>query len=1192
MAHPYPLRYSLPLGFLLIGLAMIGLGYGFNHADIRRRNETLIRQRAFELGALVAPELREELVTRDARAGGKTMERLRVVPHLTLAVLCNNFGRVALTTQPDFTGRPIAEVSPLLEPLIAEARRTHAPQFEFSSDRDRLWAVFAVDAAPGAGNYWLCTESNVAAQQAPAYASLKRRTATLAALAFAICAGVWYYFSRTITRRAMALVRITEAFAAGRFGPPLPTRGSDELAKLNAAFNKMARDIRARDVAIRDREERLAQAIDASELGTWDWNLATDACIDNDRWWRMFGYAPGELPARGAVWRELCHPEDWPAVTAAIDAHFSGRTAHYECEHRMRHKSGRWIWVVDKGLLIERDAQGRPFRAIGTTRDITARKETDAMLAAQQALLEGIAKGEPLADSLAAICRFAEVRGTGMLASILVLDRTGRHLRHGAAPSLPAEYCRAIDGVEIGPAVGSCGTAAYRHAQVIVSDISVDPLWQNFRDLAARHSLRACWSTPITGPDGILLGTFAIYYREPRAPGAEHEQIIRIATHTASLALHRARTAAHLQASEERFGRAFGASPVPMIVTTLAQGRIIDANDAFARTIGFSDKHEPIGRTVVELNLWHDPADRERMLALLSSGRPLTDVEAKFRRRNGEVGDALASVEIIQIDDELCCLTLLHDITARKRTEERLRLAERETEHHLALLQATLDGLDEGVMVFDLAGRAYYWNHAALRLHGYTDLAECRALAADFPLTHELRDQTGATLPPGQWPLACILRGEVLRDRELLIHHRVQGWQRWFAYSGTLVRDSAGQILLAVVSLSDTTARRQLEEQFRQSQKMEAVGQLAGGMAHDFNNILTAIIVRSELAALQPDHSTESGAAFTEIKDLGLRAAGLTKQLLAFSRRSVMDRRILNLSDIATTDAKMLVRLLGEDIRLELVLHSRALPIFADEGMIGQILLNLAVNARDAMPRGGRLTLETCERSLTGQEPGLPPDVPPGSYACLRFADTGTGIAPENLPRIFEPFFTTKGLGKGTGLGLATVFGIVRQHEGWITVESPPGSGAVFSVFLPFARGEVLAPDATPAAQLPCGTETILLVEDEEAVRVSTTRLLTRQGYQVLSASHGPEARVIWLRDSARIDLLFTDIVMPENISGYELAAEFQTERPDLPVILATGYSPQIAGRDLILGPRQLLLQKPFDATQLLATVRAALDSR
>lgn len=1184
MAHPYPLRYSLPLGFLLVGLAMIGLGYGFNHADIRRRNEALIQQRALGLGELVAPELREELATRDTRAGSKTVERLRAVPQLTLAVLCNNFDRVAFTTQPDLAGRPAAEVSPVLEPLIAAARRTHQAQFEFSSDRDRLWAVFPVDAAPGAGTYWLCTESDVAAQQAPAYASLNRRTAALAALALAVCAAVWYYFSRAITRRAMVLVRATEAFATGRLGPPLPTGGSDEIAKLNDAFNKMARDIRARDAAIRDREERLAQAIDASELGTWDWNLATDECVDNDRWWRMFGYEPGELPARGEVWRKLCHPEDWPAVTAAIDAHFAGRAAHYECEHRMRHKSGHWVWVVDKGRLTERDPQDQPLRIIGTTRDITSRKESDALLAAQQALLEGIAKGEPLADSLAAVCRFAEARGSGMLASVLVLDRDGRRLRHGAAPSLPAEYCRAVDGVEIGPAVGSCGTAAYRHAQVIVTDIATDPLWQNFRDLAARHSLRACWSTPITGPDGILFGTFAIYYREPRAPGAEHEQLIGIATHTASLALHRARAAAHLQASEERFGRAFGASPVPMIVTTLAYGRVIDANESFVRTFGFSGKTDLVGRTSFELNIWHDLADRERMLAILRSGRPLHDVEAKFRRKNGEVGYALASAEIIEIDGEPCCLILFHDITARKQAEAAAVDRQR-------IIQAVLDHTPLGIWMQNPAGRLIFVNRVFCQSVG---ISEAQFLAAPHYAT--LYDEETAQSCMASDRAALAQSGPHVSVETLRF---TDGKMHCLEITKCRLTDEHG-LPTGLIGLGiDVTERNRLqgeraslEEQFRQSQKMEAVGQLAGGMAHDFNNILTAIIVRSELAALQTDLSAESGAAFTEIKDLGLRAAGLTKQLLAFSRRSVMDRRILDLNDVATTDAKMLVRLLGEDIRLELVLHSRALQIFADEGMIGQILLNLAVNARDAMPRGGRLTLETCERSLTGHEPGLPPDVPPGSYACLRFADTGTGIAAENIPRIFEPFFTTKGIGKGTGLGLATVFGIVRQHEGWISVESPPGSGAVFSVFLPFAPGEVLAPDASPAAQLPRGTETILLVEDEEAVRVSTTRLLTRQGYRILTAAHGPAARTIWQRDSAQIDLLFTDIVMPENISGHELAAQFQAERPDLPVILATGYSAQIAGGDLALGPRQLLLQKPFNATQLLASVRAALDTR
>ncbi len=1193
MAHPYPLRYSLPLGFLVIGLAMIGVSYALNRHEIERRNEELMSQRALGLGEVIVPDLVDELADARTNIVEKLMQRLRSIPQLRSAVLSDDAGRILGSMPLGLAPRSLADAAPWALPVVDAARQARQAHLAFSPDRDTLWAAFPVAGPSGQPALWLCTDSDIAAQKAPAIASLYWRTATLALLALVICTGVWYYFSRTATRRAMALVRITEAFAAGRLGPPLPTRGSDELAKLNAAFNKMARDLRARDTVIRLSEERFAQAIEASELGIWDWNLATDECTDNETWWRMFGYTRSELPSLGETWRQLCHPEDWPLVTAAIEAHFSGRTPHYECEHRMRHKSGHWVWVIDKGRVTERSPHGQPLRATGTTRDITAHKDADAVLAAQRSLLEGIATGQPLAASLEAICRFAESRGPGMLCSILVLDRDGVHLRHGAAPSLPVEYCRAIDGLAAGPGVGSCGTAVFRRAQVIVTDIATDPLWQDFRALAHTHGLRACWSTPIEGADGTILGTFAIYYREPREPAAAHEQLIQIATHTASIALHRARAAATLQASEARFGRAFGASPVPMFVSSLAEGRLIEANQAFARTFGFTRKSEFLGRTSLELNLWDDPADRTRMLAVLRSGRPLTDIEVKFRRLSGEIGYCIASAEIVEFEGEPCTLTLFQDITARKAAEERLRVAERETERQLALLEASLDGLGEGVMVFDLTGYAYYWNRAALKLHGYADLQACRDQVREFPLLFEFCDPAHTPLSPDQWPLPRVLRGEVLHDLELVVTHRGQGWRRWFEYSGTLARTADGQPLLAVLSLTDITGRRQLEEQYRQSQKMEAVGQLAGGMAHDFNNILTAVIVRSDLAALQSGVPADVREALLEIRRLGQRAADLTGQLLAFSRRSVMSRRPLNLSDVAATDAKMITRLVGEQIRVEIRLHPRALPIFADESMLGQVLLNLAVNARDAMPRGGRLLIETTEVVLTGREPGFPPDLDPGLHACLRFSDSGTGIAPENLPRIFEPFFTTKDVGKGTGLGLATVFGIVRQHQGWVTVESPRGSGAVFSIYLPLAAAEAAPADADATSEpLLRGTETILLVEDEDAVRLTTERLLANQGYQVISAVHGVEARELWRRHRTRIDLLLTDIVMPEGVSGNELAAELQAEVPTLPVILATGYSAEIAGRDLELPPHQHFLQKPFNAAKLLAVVRSALEAR
>ncbi len=385
--------------------------------------------------------------------------------------------------------------------------------------------------------------------------------------------------------------------------------------------------------------------------------------------------------------------------------------------------------------------------------------------------------------------------------------------------------------------------------------------------------------------------------------------------------------------------------------------------------------------------------------------------------------------------------------------------------------------------------------------------------------------------------------------------------------------------------------RQVIEGQLRQSQKMEAIGQLAGGVAHDFNNILTAILMQVELSATAEGLPDEVRDGLREIEAAAQRAANLTRQLLLFSRRQVMQPRNLDLNEVVTNLAKMLLRIIGEDVRLQLHLHATPLMTRADAGMLDQVLMNLSVNARDAMPGGGRLLIETWE-TTAGEDVTLRhPEVAPGRYVCLRVSDTGTGIPPEVLPRIFEPFFTTKEPGKGTGLGLATVFGIVKQHHGWTRVRSEPGHGTTFEVFLP-ALEVPRAEQAGPAtlAGVRGGTETILLVEDEVAVRVLTRAILQRRGYRVLEAATGAAAEEIWRDHRAEVALLVTDLVMPGGVSGQQLAQRLQADKPSLAVVFMSGYSAEVAGKEIQLRGGENFLQKPFAPTLLLETVRRCLD--
>lgn len=379
------------------------------------------------------------------------------------------------------------------------------------------------------------------------------------------------------------------------------------------------------------------------------------------------------------------------------------------------------------------------------------------------------------------------------------------------------------------------------------------------------------------------------------------------------------------------------------------------------------------------------------------------------------------------------------------------------------------------------------------------------------------------------------------------------------------------------------------EEQFRQSQKMEAIGQLAGGIAHDFNNLLTAILGYSSMADHLLDEKHRVRDYITEITKAAERAASLTRQLLAFSRRQIMQPKHIDLNDVVTNVVNMLQRLVGEHISMRLNLHPEKLITHADAGMIDQVLLNLAVNARDAMPNGGELIISTSARHVTSHS-GL--DLAPGDYVSLAVTDTGLGIPDHNLAKIFDPFFTTKETGKGTGLGLATVFGIVKQHQGAITVTSEVAKGTTFEVLIPVGRPESGKLRKEVVNQFPKGgTETILVVEDEPAVRGLTKSVLEEHGYEVLEAGDGIEAVDLWAKHQSRVHLLLTDIVMPAGISGLELAAKLQVSKPELRVIFTSGYSADLAGKDLDLQEGQNFLEKPSRPDQLLATVRRCLDS-
>ena len=416
---------------------------------------------------------------------------------------------------------------------------------------------------------------------------------------------------------------------------------------------------------------------------------------------------------------------------------------------------------------------------------------------------------------------------------------------------------------------------------------------------------------------------------------------------------------------------------------------------------------------------------------------------------------------------------------------------------------------------------------------------------------------------------------------------------RWIEERADPVPGAPGGIARVVGVARDITERRQLEHQLHQAQKMESIGQLAGGIAHDFGNMLTVINGYSNLLLDNPSLPASIAEPLRQIYVAGGRAAALTRQLLIFSRKSQPNRQPMDLNDSITESATMLRRMIGENIRLELDLARPLPPVLADSGMLEQVVMNLVVNARAAMPKGGSLVISTGSGEISADDAAANPEARPGPHVWLGVRDTGPGIPADILPRIFEPFFTTKPEGQGTGLGLATAFGIAKQHEGWVEVESEVGIGTFFRVFLPLApRPDPAA--ARPGAEEPAtvrgGRETILLVEDEESVRAYARTVLQMQGYKILEAGSGAEALETWKWHGARVALLVTDIVLPDEVTGQELAEKFQAERPALKVIFSSGYNAEIATN--VLNPRErfAFLQKPYQPKALARLVREVLD--
>lgn len=796
-----------------------------------------------------------------------------------------------------------------------------------------------------------------------------------------------------------------------------------------------------------------------------------------------------------------------------------------------------------------------------------------ALIERERHVLSQIAAGVPLAQVLDDLLRAVESQsGNSMKTSVLVLSEDGQFMLHGAGPGLPPGYNQAVHGIPVGEGVGSCGTAVARRAPVYVHDIATDPLWTDYAGLAIGYGLRSCWSMPITGADGEVLGTFAIYYSEPRAPTPGDVDAINVIAQTAALAIERHRSDINLVRSQEKLrllnadlerrvherarerSRTWLVSPDLLSVIN-ADGQFDAVNPAWTAALGWSEEE-----LLANLDNLVHPDDATRSAAvfhLARQGRPITQFKNRYRHRNGSYR-WLVWVVVLE-DEKLYCTA--RDITTERARAVALRARTKERDRAWNLSQellavVTADGLLDSV------------NARWTQQLGWEEGQLIGSKIFDY--IHP--DDMDASL----LVFSKILRAPLDTPFEYRLRH-LDGSYRWFSWTGS---PQDGKIYAAG---RHVTAERAQAEALRQSQKMEAIGQLTGGVAHDFNNLLT--VIRSSTDLLQrPNLSEERRARYVSaISDTVDRASKLTAQLLAFARRQALQPEVFAACDGVRSIAEMLGTLTGARINIVTHLPEQVCLVNADPSQFDTALVNIAVNARDAMGGEGTLTIkvEPVERIPAVRHHAAME----GPFVAISIADTGAGIPADQVDHVFEPFYTTKEVGQGTGLGLSQVLGFAKQSGGDVTLHSTVGKGSTFVLYLPRVATAVRSvPSRSQSSLLEEGQGTrVLVVEDNADVGSFSVQALSELGYVPVLTVNAREALAL-LAAGETFDVVFSDVVMP-GMSGIELADEITRLYPALPVVLTSGYSHVLAEH----GPQGLeLLQKPYSVDQLSRVLRKA----